>query len=332
MTDEATYRLTDARIGVSTPHSSKRSPRQERMWRHLSKHKDWETFCRLMKTLEAAGFTVGHDPRISEQYPILAGDHRYGWKATPQGRLEFKAQIYNTGCDIQFFQSVVTTNKNGGEYDFDREAKMPYLVRKLYEGTRAKLIAHLESRGFQSDGYDERRPTVSSLARRLGVIDGTADRVTAAEVSAAALAGFNSTWDGEYEKRRGIHRFDRDETGWPSERELKSWDRTDHDGARIEQGQVRFFRDHQGFLKRGVVFGGINGMWIVVYGPGRSDRTHLHAKQLFSWRAGLERKVHPRPRTLESILKAAIERQDFERAIVLRDLIARQSQDRKAAA
>lgn len=330
MSDAATYRLTDARIGVSTPHSSKRSPRQERLWRHLDHHKDWETFCRLMKVLERAGFTVGPDPTI--RYTSIAGDYRYGWKSTPQGKLEFAAQVYNTGCEVEFFQSVVTVNRHGGRHDFDRESKMPYLVRKLYEGSRAKLIAHLESRGFANDGYDLRRPPISSLGRRLAATEGAAAHVTPAEISAAALHVFNCSWDGEYEKKRGIHRFERDETGWPSARELRFWSNRDKDGQEIAHGDVRYFRDRKGYLQRGVVFGGINGMWNVIYGPSLRYTSQEAHWQLFNWRPDLPRKVHPRPRTLEAVLKAAVDRQDFERAIVLRNLIARQAQDERAAA
>lgn len=328
MSDEATYRLTDARIGVSTPHSSKRSPRQERMWRHLSKHKDWETFCRLMNTLETAGFTVGADPRISQQYPSLAGDHRYGWKATPQGRLEFKATVYNTGCEIEFFQSVVITNKNGGEYDFDRESKMPYLVRKLYEGTRATLVAHLESRGFSDATLDKSPVPFSTIGQRLLCAEGLATRPGPEQIAAQALAAFHNRWNFPGDRERG-NRF----PGFPRRDERRCYHQlVDADKVEVEQGDIRYFRTLKGHLQRGLVFDGINGRWCVVFGPGKRDFTYVSTHELFSWRPGLERRRHPKPRELASLLKAAVERQDFERAIVLRNLVSRQSQDRKAAA
>jgi hypothetical protein len=71
------------------------------------------------------------------------------------------------------------------------------------------------------------------------------------------LAYFNDVGDGEYEKKRGVHRFNRGTDGWPDyETVLQSWDRKDRDGNLLCHGDVRCVRNHKGHLLRGRVYGG----------------------------------------------------------------------------
>jgi hypothetical protein len=181
-------------------------------------------------------------------------------------------------------------------------------VRKKFELCLGAMRQHLAERGF-------------------------VERVKVTSPNPDPLAYFNAHWDGEYEIRRGVHRFKRDETGWPARAEigLSCWGGArDRDGAELHHGALRYFRDRKGYLRRGRVFGGINGMWLVVYGPGPHDHTHLNCGELFLCNpAAVPRKQHPRPTLIETILGEAVARQDYERAIVLRDLVA--SRQKRAA-
>lgn len=227
---------------------------------------DWETFNRLLKTLEGVGFQIGRDPQIEERYPSLGRYHRYGaWRA-----LEVNAETYPTGCRFEFFQNVVTVNPNGGRYDFDRREKMPYLIGKQFELAMRRIREYLLSRGFTE--------------------------IT--KVSSAvpdALAYFNDTWDGTYEKARGTHRFKRGDDGWPLLTELNHGANLDADRLPFWHGDVMLARDWKGYLRRGRVYGGINGRWIMVYGPGSRDVTHYSHWELFRTESARAngRKVHP---------------------------------------
>lgn len=259
---------------------------------------DYETFNRLMTALEGVGFTVGSDPQIDRNFPTLSKWHRAGTRPTPAGMLHFEAETYPTGCKVEFFQEIVTVNPNGGRYDFDRLQKMPYLIRKAFQLAIDTAAAHLEGRGF-SRTEKVRSPNPDPLA------------------------WFNSTWDSDFERARGVHRFERDETGWPSAKELSSWVRPGQ--PLLEPGSVHYFRDRGGRLMRGRCYGGINGMWTVVYGPGPRDFTNLSRGEIFDCNPSeVPRRVHPHgPARLQAALKAAVEESNFERAIVLRDTIAR---------
>jgi hypothetical protein len=260
---------------------------------------DYETWNRIRHALEAGGFSFALDPWIDKGWPSLNKSHAVGRRATPHGDLFVATETYPTGCKFEFFQEVVTVNRNGGRYDFDRREKMPYLIRKAFEAAMRRARAHLEGRGFtETTKLDSPNPD--------------------------PLAYFNAHWDGDYERRRGTHRFERDETGWPSTKEigLACWT---NGRPLITHGAVRYFRDFHGRLMRGRCYGGINGMWMVVYGPGRRDYTNLSRHELFDCDPRiLPRRLYPRPAgRLQSLLKGAVAAEQFERAIILRDALRR---------
>jgi hypothetical protein len=294
---------------------------------------DRATYDRLKRALRAKGFRFVRDPWTVERFPMLARDHHLGEIATPAGSLFVLCEIYPVGCKLEFFQEVVRENRYGGRYDFNRVAKMPYLIRKKFEGAMATLRMALVKHGFVDTSSIESPVDARPIAERLLVSEGEGTAATPEAISAAALRYFNGRWNGDYEKRRGINRFERDDTGWPAASQI-AYGRHDRDGVELLHGDVRYFRDHKGYLVRGRVYGGINGMWTVIYGPGARDHTHLSSGSLFTCDPRkAPRKEHPRPQRLEAVLERCVKQQKFERAIILRDLLKSRTaaDDRKAA-
>jgi hypothetical protein len=295
---ERTFRLYDASVLVTSRGTRKaRSGRVELAWNEP----DYETRNRLLDALVDRGFTIGLDPKIEQHYPSLSKYHRVGRRSTPAGDLWFHSEASPIGCKLEFYQEAVTVNSNGGRYDFDRRRKMPYLIGKAFDASLRTIRAHLTGRGISEDTkLDSPVPD--------------------------PLAYFNQCWDGDYERRRGTHRFARGEDGWPSARELakQCWGITDEHPL-IEQGSVWYFRDRGGRLARGRCYGGINGMWTVIYGPGPRDHTHLARHELFQCSPSAEpRRISRSGRArLERELRQAVSAQHFERAIVLRDQLTR---------
>ncbi|WP_285020281.1 UvrB/UvrC motif-containing protein [Novosphingobium sp. fls2-241-R2A-195] len=291
---ERTFRLHDTSLLVS---ASTGEPRRDR----VGDRPDYETFNRLLSVLADAGFAIGRDPQIEKNWPILGRYHREGKRSTPAGDLWFSAETYPTGCRIEFFQQVVTVNSNGGKYDFDRRQKMPYLIGKAFEAALRRMRAHLIERGF-------------------------AEEVKLESPVPDPMAYFNAKWNMEHERRNGTNRFQRGPDGWPDDTVIGSHgNRLDRDKVRIEHGSVRYFRTHRGHLMRGRVYGGINGMWMVIYGPGLRDHTHLSCCELFLCDPReVPRRLHPRGKArLQKALTAAVETENYERAIVLRDQLKR---------
>ncbi|MGQ3018756.1 hypothetical protein [Phenylobacterium sp.] len=298
------YRVHDATLSLSVAH-----PKRDQH--------PWEIFNRTLDVLAARGFTVEPSGRVGARYPSIAKYYRSISRVTPHGLLEGEAQIYPVGIGIEFFQDVVATNPNGGKYDFDRVSKMPYLIRKRFEGALTAVAAHLREQGFADGSRTARATPAITLGHRLLWCE-SGERLAEAACSAAALAYFNQIWGGT--------RFARDESGWPAASELRWWRPVDRDGQPIWHGQIRWARSPQGYWRRGRVYGGINGMWLFVFGPGPRDVTQTSAHELHGYPSG-RRKAHPRPRDLATVLAQEVKAQNFERAIVLRDLLRRQTKE-----
>lgn len=256
---------------------------------------DRKVWVALLRTLKRLGFSIEDDPNIVANYPSLRATHRAGRR----GDLQWRGETYPSGCKIEFFQDLVTENPNGGRHDYARVAKMNYPIRKSYERAIAALSQCLLDQGFRD---------VSSIG----------------SANPDPLAYFNDRWDSEWDKLRGTHRFTRDESGWPIPSEAGSQGQRDHDGVALRNGEIRLTRDLKGYLRRGRVYGGIGGMWLFVYGPGRADFTHVSAYELFGWRPGLARKQFPNPvARIKSRKRAAVEAEQFELAARLRDALSR---------
>ncbi|WP_080845649.1 hypothetical protein [Cytobacillus gottheilii] len=183
-----------------------------------------ETLDKVFDLLETRGFTIQTDQEILKEYPLLANTHWEGFK----GKLLFKANIYPAGFKLEFYQEVVTQNRHGGYYDSDKFKKMPYLTRCEYILNRKHICELLESEGF----INETKPVFKYA------FDEVINRI-------------KTCWHYEEGKELPDHK-------------LPTYNAEDRDNKRIYNGQVKYFRDHKGRLKRGTVYHNINNMWWVV--------------------------------------------------------------------
>lgn len=277
--------------------------------------KDWqrqfkrEVFARIVQQLRRLGWTVAMpaiDPLTVQHY----GGTVARWSAERKrqcrkGDLQADLEISGRHIEFKMFQAIhcPTRPDHEGRYEANKEAVAPYPLRLEMIRTRARLTAYLCN---IFTGYTLQPPRIASP-------------------NPDPLAYFNDGWDSEHDKRAGTHRFTRGPDGWPDDTVLSSRDRTDHDGNRLDHGAIRWHRDHTGRVRRGKVYGGINGQWLFVYGPGPRDHTHTHAKSLFTYQPGqlLLRHIEParRRKRLETELNQAVKAMNFERAARLRDLI-----------
>lgn len=295
MNTQKTYRIYKTNISV---FSKTDRPQKGAPW---LTDPDYETYNRILLALRDIGFNVHKDPRIEEHYKCLSKRHDAG----ERGPLQFKSNVYPTGCEFEFYQNVVFENSSGGYYDFDKLEKMPYLIRRVFDYTVIKVSERLHQLGFSETVRKVESPNPDPLRY------------------------FNDSW--------GHNRFERGPDGWPTEKELGCYNRTDLDGIIITQGCTRYYYHYNGHLMRGRAYGGINGMWIFVYGPGRDDWTQVSAKSLFSCdpltlpRRDWERGSYGRSalaRMHQEKNKAA-KQENYERAARIRDAIERRE---KAAA
>lgn len=206
---------------------------QHRAVKSVASIPHYKLYRACLSLLGRLGFKVGKDAYIKKQFAILSPLHDYG----KRGVLEFKSHIYPTGFHFEFFQNVVRENKNGGEYDFGKRRKMPYLVGKLFDYTEQRLVA------FIAEGVDCSRTTANvpdeaaaHLLHNFQTTSFTRNKIQ----SLSEIEGMMSDYDHK------CNSFDR-------EKKI------------IKCGQVKYFRDSvTGCLMRGVAYHNINNMWWVI--------------------------------------------------------------------
>lgn len=286
-------RFTDAALRVWEEGLAGLPWDQRETWERQFKR---DVFARIVQTMNRLGWTVSPSTHI-----FTSNNARYCKK----GDLQADLRIGGRSISLEFFQNVNAPDRpdHGGRYQFEKEKHMPYVLRLEMERTRRRVRDYLCNvfTGYEFEPEDVRSPNPDPLAY------------------------FNDKWDMEYDKKRGVHRFHRGADGWPSDKELSSWSRTDKDGAQLNHGDVRWYRDQKGRLLRGRVYGGINGMWLFVYGPGRRDFAQDNASRFFSYQEGKtpRKLVDARLRIgrLKHELAAAVAQMDFKRAEVLKHVL-----------
>ncbi|WP_426491089.1 hypothetical protein [Hymenobacter sp. 102] len=198
-------------------------------WKHLGLHS------KCVRLLREIGFKVTKDPYYEKHFPRLSQCHRYGkWR-----ELEVGIEISWKGIKFEFYQNVNFTNPNGGKYDFDKYAKMPYLCQKRFHYTvrRLQQLLTQEVPGLVVQQIDA--PKVAEQA---------------------LLQKYEESWH-----HHGV------QTLADVQGQLKSYDLThnsaDRDKKQILCGQVKYYRDFDGRLRRGVVYWYLNSQWYVILHP-----------------------------------------------------------------
>lgn len=190
----------------------------------------------VRRVLTSEGFALGFCEYTRKHYRSLVNDIRVG----SRGGLCVRVDRSGRTCKVEFWSEAQRVNQNGGRYDFDKLDKLPYPDRLRFLVTRKKVLDTFAAEGLTRVSWNDWTPYRDPLD------------------------SFNKSW--------GSDRFRRGPDGWPDDTELSSWDRTNGDGARVEQGAVQYVCE-RGRWVRVNVFGGINGMWHG-YNAGRFETNH----------------------------------------------------------
>lgn len=144
-----------------------------------------------------------------------------------KGDLYLKSERYPAGFRLEFYQEINTVNRHGGYYDFDKLNHMPYLIRCRFI-VELKYISEL----LISEGYKDSSKPVYKLAM---------DNIM-------------------HEIKDCCHYKEGKEL---PEYEFESYNSKDKDGKQLRNGQLKYFRDRKGRLRRGKIYHNINNMWWV---------------------------------------------------------------------
>lgn len=192
----------------------------------------WENFLNTMKFLGSIGFYVSTDKEVKKRYPTLSDTHREGGFAD----LRFKADYNANTFRIVFYQDVYHENPHGGYYDLGKYEKMPYLIRKRFDWTLRKLTAYFEDCGF----------TVERKQKYKG-----ADFIVQDYIESR-----NHPQDAPFD----LSEIDGQTT--------EGYNGKDANEKTLHNGDVKYFRDFNGYLCRGKVYHNINNMWWVLLADG----------------------------------------------------------------
>lgn len=218
------------------------------------------------------------------------------WSALKIHRGIFKGlevYIHASGrhMEIQFFQNMANvSNPYGGEHDFNKLERMPYLIRLRFLKERAAIAKMVESWGLVNT--TETKPT-DALQR----------------IANERAASWHA-------------RIYRD---WPKNVPVNN--RRDMQGRLLNDGDTRWCYDPFGSRKllRGEVYYNLNNMWFLVVN--KTIIRNVGSYELFTCDpADMPRRYVPvgaRIRKLEELMAKAAGAQDFEAAIRYRDALKR---------
>ncbi len=255
-----------------------------------------EVMVPMLRLLKRRGWKVTADPMTLKHYRSISRDTRH----CRRGDLELMVRLGGRHLEMTFFQNVANVrNPNGGRYDFDKLAQMPYRLRLATILEVARLTAFLVAR----HGY----------------------RIQPLEMTYADLGpgGATATAWIENEYARSCHTDKA--LGRPAFCNLDN--RRSADGDLLDQGMTVWVRSADREGKRGWLRGAayycLNNMWRVVTGP-YSVRTYgsfeIHVRPPLNLR---DRRADARTRraALERQLQNAVDRLDFSRAARLRQVL-----------
>lgn len=296
-----TLDLRDIALLSKEPEAPPADPRDGNLHLFDSTIKIWEenveedfkekVFDPLIRFLRSEGWRVGQDPQILSHHKCLAPSHRM----CRFGELEANLRMCGRTVEFTMFQNVENvSNRHGGQYDFNKFDRMPYTMRLRCLATARKLIQFLRDR----HGYRLDTPKLESSQMRRGgptALDVLAERYAACCHTVKHLG--RPHWHQDYNRKAG-------------------------DGSLLEHGQVVWIQTTSGRWLRGTAFYNLNSMWWVVTGP--YSLTNRSCGELFtSPPQDLRDKSNERIRRkrLEKELAAATSSMNFERAVVLRNLL-----------
>ncbi|MBP2635024.1 MAG: hypothetical protein H6Q72_931 [Firmicutes bacterium] len=197
-------------------------------WIDRNKYSHYVILNRLINFMKDRGFDIQHDVSVAK---CIRKDHWVGRK----GELRFVLNRYPRGFSFEFYQEIVTENRHGGRYDFDKYQKCPYLIKLSWINETNKIAAFLDSLGI----------TNNSKQRYVRATD-------------KIKSNFVDSW---HHPQKDVN-FDLQELhGTTCE---GTYNNTDRDKKTIYNGQIKYYRGYNGRLMRGTVYHNINNMWWVI--------------------------------------------------------------------
>lgn len=241
------------------------SEQRDRVFREVERE-----FKSLLSRMRSRGWKVLRDPEVAKRHKCIAHLHWLGTK----GDLRFFAEAGGRTAKVEFYQEISIDNPNGGRYDFDKMGRMPRRDLRLQCAVEmAAVVTKLVERGY-------------TLPREIRQDRILFDTLHVAEDRSRTrgkdpLQVFNERWNSPWDWKRGTHRFERDETGWPTVKEYNPHGHNvDRDRRPVVNGSTMYYRKN-GRLVRGTAYTNIGEQWRLVHGAEPSWGEYMSSRNLF---------------------------------------------------
>lgn len=200
----------------------------------------FENYLLLKRLLGKLGFYVEYDKRVAKDWPRIKKDFMVG----RYGDLKFKMSYAPNCFKITFYQDINFENPNGGYYDFDKRKKMPYLIGLQFDLILGKIFEFFNNAGWRIELKDNQY-----------------------KGEAYIIASYIDSFHHPQDKWFSLEEID----GETNEGTYGC----DRDGKKMYNGEMKYFRGYDGYLRRGKVYRDINGNWFFL----EADKTvslHWH--------------------------------------------------------
>lgn len=264
-----------------------------------------QVFARIVQALNRLGWTCTKppiDPHSVKHY----GGNVARWASErhrncSKGDLKAELRIGGRCIDFKMWQDVTKSeNPNGGQYDFDKEKRMPYIIRLEMERTRRRIRDYLCNVFTGYEFAPDRDPPMGLMG-----------------LTAEQKAAHDRRTSGHYKPA-----LDRAEISMQSNAIAA-------DGGTIEHGARVWALDRKGRVITGTAYYSLNGAWQIV--TGRYGLTTCHTGEIFTkppdqlrdrfGKLTLKRNKRERRNRLECELAKAVKAMDFDRAKVLKGVL-----------
>lgn len=242
-----------------------------------------EIYGALIRQMRNRGWSIRRNDQTHRYYRCISPDHRAGARNTLLCDIQLSGRVVK----VEFWSTTAKQdNRNGRRFDFDKLARMSNLDRRRVELEFRRIIGWLEALApLNIDRRDEQR--LSPMGR--------------------IEKGYAESWHSDKELGRPVCKYD--------------YNRKSADGQLLEHGRTVWIPDGKGRMLRGQAFYNINSMWWVVAGGMLFNKG---CSEIFAAVPGdLRRKRNERAsrNRLEAELQIAVQRMDYRRAEILKNII-----------
>lgn len=256
-----------------------------------NKNPHYDLWFKINNYFRRRGFLVSKDPYFEKEYKLISKDRRYGIK----NFLEYKSDRHCSGFKFEFFQNVNYENSNGGYYDFNKYNKMPYMIKLSYRNEILRLAKYLESINI---------PFI--IEKKLSDIENIIDN--------------NNQNLHVHGPISCLEDIQKSLTGY----DLNS-NSNDKNNKKIIGGDMKCFYDYRKKIAIGKAYHNINNMWWVII---NGVSHNVSSSSLFDLYPGVPKKKpitsDEQIQRLHSELRQAEISQNYERCIVLRELLKKE--------